>query len=63
MTDQNVLVNSVSGTAKRLGVCRQTLYNEINTGRILTFKIGNRRLISEEALQNYIARLEAEQSV
>ena len=57
-----LLADSVGATAKRLGICRQTLYNEIKAGRILTFKIGNRRLISEEALQNYIARLEAEQS-
>lgn len=52
---------SISEICMILGVCRDTLYREINSGRIQTFKVGpRRRFVSQEALQNYIKQREAE---
>jgi len=37
-----------------LHVSRQTVYDEINSGRLKTFKIGRRRFVSDDALRKYI---------
>ena len=42
------------------GFSHQTAYNEINSGRLKSFKVGNRRFISDEALNAYIRDREAE---
>ena len=42
------------------GVSRQTVYNEIAAGRLRTFTIGRRRLVSEQALADYIRLRELE---
>ncbi len=43
-----------------LGICKDTLYDEINSGRIKTFKVGQRRrFISHEAMQQFIRDREA----
>ena len=56
----DTLNNPIKTTAKRLHVSIQTVYNEINAGRLKTFRIGKRRFVSEEALIKYIKDREAE---
>jgi len=43
-----------------LHVSRQTVYDEINSGRLKTFKIGRRRFVSDDALREYIKDREEE---
>jgi len=43
-----------------LHVSRQTVYDEINSGRLKTFKIGRRRFVSDDALRKYIKDRESE---
>lgn len=51
---------SISEVCMILGVCRDTVYNEINTGRLKTFKVGpRRRFVSQDALQTYVKQREA----
>ena len=38
-------VLTVAETAKAAGVCRQSIYNEINTGRLIARKMGSRTII------------------
>lgn len=40
------------------GLSRQTVYNEINAGRLKTFKVGRRRLVSPAALAAWVSALE-----
>ncbi len=44
------------------GIGIPTLYEEINAGRLRTFKIQSRRLISEKAILDYIEAAEREAS-
>ena len=41
---------NVGEGAAILGLSRQTLYNEINSGRLKSFKVGRRRVIPSEAI-------------
>ncbi len=52
--------NDVDTSAKLAGVSRATLYKEIKANRLLTFKVGARRLISIDALRDWIRDREAE---
>ncbi len=54
------LADDVVIAAKRIGVCRALLYEEIREGRIDSFKVGNRRNVSREAQHRYILAREAE---
>ena len=54
------LANDVDTSAELAGVSRATLYKEIKVGRIRTFKVGARRLISVDALRDWIRDREAE---
>lgn len=56
------LAYSVSGLAKALNVSRPHLYTEIKAGRLQTFKIGGRRLISAASARAYIEAAEASES-
>ncbi|MET0085777.1 MAG: helix-turn-helix domain-containing protein [Sedimenticola sp.] len=49
---------SIPEVMDAMGVCRQTVYNEINAGRLKSFKIGKRRLVSPRALGEWVNRLE-----
>ena len=49
---------SIDDVIRLAGLSRQTVYNEINQGRLKTFTVGRRRLISPDALTDWIARLE-----
>ncbi len=45
-SDQTNLVKvgySIADVCKILGVCRDTVYREINSGKLKTFKVGARR--------------------
>ena len=53
-------VNTIKETSDILRMSHQTTYNEINAGRLETFKVGRRRYVSEEALTKYIKSREAE---
>ena len=55
------LAYSIPEVGQILRVCNDTVYKEINSGRIKTFRIGKRRLISMEALNKYIKDREDEQ--
>jgi excisionase family DNA binding protein len=47
------LCYSVSEAAEQLGVCRNHLYSYIDTGDLPSFKLGQRRLINREALDEF----------
>lgn len=47
------LCYSVSEAAQQLGVCRNHLYSYIDDGTLASFKMGQRRLINREALDDF----------
>jgi hypothetical protein len=42
------------------GIANQTCYNEINSGRLESFRVGKRRFVSQAAIDRYINAREAE---
>ena len=42
------------------GLGRNSIYEEINAGRLRSFRVGRRRLVSEKAILDWIADREAE---
>jgi len=46
---------SIDGFCHRYGLAKQTVYNEINSGKLKTIKVGRRRIIPEVAEQNWLA--------
>jgi len=52
--------HTLKQAAEALGVSRRTVYVEIGAGRLQSFTIGRRRLISEEALRRYVEARERE---
>jgi excisionase family DNA binding protein len=55
----NAQLNTIEETLQRLRIGRMTGYRLINSGALRTVKIGRRRLVSEQAIVDYIASLEA----
>jgi len=51
---------SVPEVMSSTGLSRQTVYREINSGRLRSFKVGKRRLVSPAALADWVRRLERE---
>ncbi|MFB1490775.1 MULTISPECIES: helix-turn-helix domain-containing protein [unclassified Thiocapsa] len=49
---------TVKDVMQRTKLCRQSVYNEINSGRLKTFRVGNRRLVSPAALSEWVKSLE-----
>ena len=49
---------SVPEVMDRTGLSRQAVYNEINSGRLKSFKVGRRRLVSPAALNAWVLSLE-----
>lgn len=49
---------SVNDVLKMLGICRSTLYKEINSGRLQIKKIRSRTIILKESLDKYIESLD-----
>lgn len=54
------LAVSPSEAARLAGIGRTTLYDAIGTGALRSLKIGNRRLITVEALQDWLEAAERE---
>lgn len=56
--DESRLLHPVfPDSCRRLGVGRSTIYRLISEGELRPVKIGDRTLIPEAELQNYVARL------
>ena len=51
---------SVPDAAKLAGLGKSLLYEEIREGRLKTFRVGSRRLVSRDALEQYIREREQE---
>jgi len=51
---------SVADWCRRHQLSRPTCYAEINSGRLRTFKVGSRRLITEEADNAWVEARERE---
>ena len=51
---------TVDQVAKRNQISRQSIYKEINAGRLRSFKVGKSRRITEEAEQEWIRQREEE---
>lgn len=47
------LCYSVSEAAEQLGICRNHLYKYIDDGSLASWKLGQRRLINREALDEF----------
>lgn len=56
MTD--ALAVNVEEAAKLSGLARTTIFREISTGRLRSFKVGKRRLIRVASLNAYLERRE-----
>ena len=57
-SDSERLAHSVPDAARMLGISPRAVYNRIATGEIRTFRVGPRRLISTDALREYIRNRE-----
>lgn len=55
-----VIAMSMEDAAKSLGVSKPTVYALERDGKLRTFAIGRRRLVSPEALRECVRRLEIE---
>ena len=51
---------SVPDAARLAGLGKSLLYEQIKQGKLRTFKVGNRRLVSRDALEEYIRQREQE---
>ena len=56
--DVPVVGLSVPEVMASTGLSRQSVYSEINSGRLRSFKVGKRRLVSPTALTAWVTRLE-----
>ncbi len=52
--------HTISQVMDELNLSRATVYVEINNNRLRTYKIGRRRMVSHDALLEYIRAREAE---
>lgn len=56
------LLFNVAEASKVLGIARSKLYMLIKDGEIETVKLGDRRLVPEEALRNFVRKLRSRNS-
>ncbi len=56
------LAVTVDEAARTIKISRPSIYVELNSGRLRSFTLGRRRLISVKALQEWIAAREREAS-
>lgn len=54
-TPSDQLAVSIPDAARRAGIGRSTIYNEIKAGRLASAKLGKRRLIPLAALREWLA--------
>lgn len=57
------LAYSIQEVEKILGVSHQSVYNLLSEGKLKTFRIGGRRLVSRRALEDFIKTAELEARV
>jgi excisionase family DNA binding protein len=50
-------LNSIKGVMARTNLSRSTVYQEMNSGRLRSVKVGRRRLVPESALIEFIDNL------
>ncbi len=62
MSDSTALAVTVDEAARITKVSRPSIYVELNSGRLRSFTLGRRRLISLRALKDWIAAREREAS-
>lgn len=53
-------LHCVEAAAKTLGVKRSTVYEEIRLGRLRTVRVGRRRLVPTEYIDEYVELLKRE---
>jgi excisionase family DNA binding protein len=51
-------LNNVEQVQARLGVGRSTVFDLIASGQLRSVKVGRRRLVPEQAIRDFIARLD-----
>ena len=56
--NQPPLCFSPDGAAQRIGIRPRSIYSLMKSGEIKSFKIGKRRLISDQELQSFIKKLD-----
>ncbi len=56
------LLLSVDQAAQRLSIGRSLMYTLVMRGAIASVKVGRRRLVSRDAILQFVSRLEAEQA-
>jgi excisionase family DNA binding protein len=54
----NKLCLSPAESAQQLGICKNHIYRYIDSGELRSFKLGQRRLINREALDDFRLKLE-----
>ena len=54
---------SLSAAGAALGVCARTIFNEVRDGNLRTARIRNRRVVTIEALRDYVRRAQEGESV
>ena len=52
------LCYSPAEAAKSLGICKNHIYKYLESGELRSFKLGQRRLINREALDEFRLKLE-----
>ena len=55
---QNKLCYSPAESAQQLGICKNHVYKYLESGELRSFKLGQRRLINREALDEFRLKLE-----
>lgn len=61
-TEIDRLAYSVPDAARMLGISPRAIYNRLANGELRSFRVGPRRLISLDALKDYIRTRESEAS-
>ena len=59
VTDSNS-AHSIPKVCELLDLSHPSIYSEINSGRLRSFKVGRRRFVSQEAINAWIRDREAE---
>jgi excisionase family DNA binding protein len=54
----NKLCYSPAESAQQLGICKNHIYKYLESGELRSFKLGQRRLINREALDEFRLKLE-----
>lgn len=61
ITSEDQRLYTIPETAKVLGIGRTTVYELLGTGKLTRVKVGTRSLVSATSIDEFVARLIAEQ--